>query len=108
MAAAGAPPGSYTIGRIVAEVGADQIVREPGKTNYAGSALQPIRGAFSAAQMLGCPWQRAWDALSLRPARFMGWRRAIEPGQPADFCLVKVSKDQELDHCRLYCRGVEL
>src|SRR6266496_5041628 len=52
MAAAGALPGRYTIGALEVEVGADQIVRQPGKTNYAGSALRPIDGVFRAARML--------------------------------------------------------
>jgi N-acetylglucosamine-6-phosphate deacetylase len=40
MSAAGAPPGRYTIGSLELEVGEDQIVRQPGKTNFAGSALR--------------------------------------------------------------------
>jgi N-acetylglucosamine-6-phosphate deacetylase len=39
MAAAAAEPGRYTIGEIELEVGSDGIVREPGKPNFAGSAI---------------------------------------------------------------------
>src|SRR5581483_7673599 len=60
MSAAGAPPGRYKLGGLEVEVGADQIVRQPGKTNFAGSALRPCDGVFRAAQMLNCSWQDAW------------------------------------------------
>src|SRR6185503_10764071 len=46
MAAAGAGPGHYRIGPTEVEVGDDQIVRQPGKTNFAGSALRPFDGVF--------------------------------------------------------------
>lgn len=52
MAAGGAPPGRYTVGRLEVEVGADQIARQPGKSNFAGSALRPVEGVQRAAQML--------------------------------------------------------
>ena len=38
---AGMPPGRYTLGRLEIEVGPDQVVRHPGQTNFAGSALRP-------------------------------------------------------------------
>jgi N-acetylglucosamine-6-phosphate deacetylase len=39
MAAAGAKAGRYSLSHIELEVGEDRIVREPGKTNFAGSAI---------------------------------------------------------------------
>ena len=39
MAAAGAHQGRYTLSNITLEVGEDRIVREPGKSNFAGSAV---------------------------------------------------------------------
>ncbi len=39
MAAAGAKAGRYTISNIELEVGEDRVVREPGKDNFAGSAI---------------------------------------------------------------------
>ncbi len=39
MSAAGAPPGTYTIGPHTMEVGTDGIVRLPGDTRFAGSSL---------------------------------------------------------------------
>lgn len=43
MAGAGASPGRYRISNIELEVGADRIVREPGKQNFAGSAVDMIQ-----------------------------------------------------------------
>src|SRR4029077_17117585 len=68
MAAAGAGPGRYTIGHLNVEVGADEIVRHPGQTNFAGSALRPIEGIFRAACMLKRPWQEVWNHGSVFPA----------------------------------------
>src|SRR5207244_13572383 len=80
MAAAGASPGRYTIGALEVEVGGDQIVRQPGKSNYAGSALRPIDGVFRAARMLGRDWRGAWDGFSIYPAKFMGISGGLTPG----------------------------
>jgi len=91
MAAAGAPPGRHTIGKLTAEVGSDQIVRQPGKTNFAGSALRPVEGVFRAAEMLHCPWQETWARFSTVPARLMGLHHELAVGQPATFCLLKIA-----------------
>jgi len=94
MAAAGAPPGRYTIGALEVEVGPDQIVRQPDKSNYAGSALRPIDGVFRAAEMLCCDWQQVWDGFSTRPAKLMGFDNTLTAGASADFCLLNVSDNQ--------------
>jgi N-acetylglucosamine-6-phosphate deacetylase len=52
MAAAGAPPGQYSIGRLKLEIGADRVVRLPGQNLFAGSALTPLEGVFRAADMM--------------------------------------------------------
>ena len=93
MAAAGAKAGKYRIGRIEVEVGEDQIVRQPGKTNFAGSALRPIDGVIRAARMLNCPWQECWRRMSEAPARFVGLQNEITVGASADFCLLQVGPD---------------
>jgi N-acetylglucosamine-6-phosphate deacetylase len=78
-------------------VGADQVVRLPGKPNFAGSALRPIDGVFRAAEMLGCPWQEVWPRFSLAPARFMGLAGGkLQVGEPATFCAVEVSPSNQL------------
>lgn len=94
MSAAGAAPGRYTIGKLEVEVGADQIVRQPGKTNFAGSALRPIDGVFRAAEMLNRPWQETWARFSETPARLMGLSCKLEAGEPANFCVLKFSGDR--------------
>lgn len=91
MSAAGAPPGRFQFAGMDLEVGADQIVRQPGKTNFAGSALKPVEGVFRAAEMLRCPWQECWPRLSEIPARLMGVGHKLAVGQPATFCVVEVS-----------------
>ncbi len=107
MAAAGALPGRYTIGALEVEVGADQIVRQPGKTNYAGSALRPIDGVFRAARMLGRDWRGALEGFSIKPAKFMGIRGGLTLGCPADFCLVKTDEGGQLESFRVFSRGQE-
>ena len=101
MSAAGAPPGRYTIGAIELEVGADQVVRQPGKPNFAGSALKPIDGITRAAQMLGRSWREVWPHFAQRPAELMGLRNEIAPGQPADFCIVKTTSSGEFVDARI-------
>ncbi|KAF0180124.1 MAG: N-acetylglucosamine-6-phosphate deacetylase [Limisphaerales bacterium] len=101
MSAAGAPPGRYTIGTIELEVGADQIVRQPGKPNFAGSALKPVDGITRAAQMLGKSWREVWPHFSQRPAELMGLRNEIAAGQPADFCMVKEDQAGTLVSARI-------
>ena len=96
MSAAGAPPGRYRLGRTQVDVGADQIVREPGKSNLAGSALRPIDGVFRAAAMLGLPWQEVWNYSSRSPATWIGLPCGLEPGNRADFCLLTVDGENEL------------
>ncbi len=96
MSAAGAPPGRYKLGKMDLEVGPDQIVRQPGKPLFAGSALRPIEGVFRAAQMLGCSWQEAWLRFSEAPARLMGLRHELAVGQPADFCVLRVAERNQL------------
>lgn len=91
VSAAGAPPGRYSVGYHQVDVGPDQIVRQPGGTNFAGSGLQPVDGIFRAAEMLGAPWQEVWGHLSAAPARFMGWARELSPGQAANLCLLDMA-----------------
>lgn len=95
MSAAGAPPGRYRIGHLELEVGDDGIVRQPGKTNFAGSALRPIEGVIRAARMRGCSWREVWDHFSVYPARWMGLAAGLKTGAPAHIAVVKPS---EADH----------
>ena len=105
MAAAGAPPGRYKLGRLEVEVGEDRIVRFPGGTNFAGSALEPIEGVFHAARMLDCPWTEAWSRFSEAPAKLMGWPAGLTVGGPADFCLLEVIPENQPGDLSVYLRG---
>jgi N-acetylglucosamine-6-phosphate deacetylase len=67
MAAAGAPPGRYTLGGIEVE-SRDGAVRQPGCVHLAGSCLTPDRGANNAATWLGISQQTARDLFSTRAA----------------------------------------
>jgi N-acetylglucosamine-6-phosphate deacetylase len=53
MAAAGAPAGRYTLGDLSLEVGKDRIARQPGRQNFAGSALCPDEGVRNIRAWLG-------------------------------------------------------
>ena len=53
MAAAGAKAGRYSISNIELEVGEDRIVREPGKSNFAGSAIDMISSALNLKNEIG-------------------------------------------------------
>jgi N-acetylglucosamine-6-phosphate deacetylase len=96
MSAAGRPPGRYKLGSMELEVGFDQIVRQPGKSLFAGSALRPIEGIFRAAKMLGCMWQEVWARFSQAPAALIGLKNELAVGQPANFCVLKVTEENEL------------
>ena len=106
MSAAGMPPGRYKLGKLDLEVGADQIVRQPGKTLFAGSALRPLDGIFRAAQMLGCAWQKVWLRFSEAPAKLMGLRNDLAVGRPADFCLLKVTPENQLIELQTFAKGL--
>jgi N-acetylglucosamine-6-phosphate deacetylase len=107
MAAAGAGPGCYTLGALELEVGPDEIVRQPGQTNFAGSALRPIEAVARAAAMLNVPWQEVWPRMSERPARFMGLSHELAEGRPADFCLLTENAQRQPANLRFFARGQE-
>ena len=105
MAAAGAGPGRYTIGGIAVEVGADQIVRQPGQTNFAGSALRPIDAVFRAATMLHSPWQECWRRFSETPPQFVSLRNDQAEGSRGPLCLVTVAEEGRLDEMQTLLLG---
>jgi N-acetylglucosamine-6-phosphate deacetylase len=101
MSAAGAPPGKYKLAQMDLEVGGDQIVRQPGQTNFAGSALKPIDGIFRAAEMLDCSWQEVWPGFSERPAQWVGLKNDLTVGSPAYFCVLKTSNGNRLQDWKI-------
>jgi N-acetylglucosamine-6-phosphate deacetylase len=72
MAAAGAPPGRYTLGALAVDVGADGVVRERGKSSFAGSSLTMDRAVANVSAFLGWPPADARDACSTRVAAALG------------------------------------
>lgn len=73
MAAAGAPPGRYTIGRLELEVGFDRVVRMPGSPYFAGSSLQLDEGIANASQWLGIHYAEASNMASDIPLTALGF-----------------------------------
>jgi N-acetylglucosamine-6-phosphate deacetylase len=81
------------------------VVRQPGQSLFAGSALKPIDGVIRAAEMLRSPWQDVWHRFSEAPAAFMGIRNELVVGQPADFCLLKSSGNAAIPEIQVYKAG---
>lgn len=74
MAAAGAPPGEYALGRLRLRVGDDGMVREPGRENFAGSSLTMDRAHANVSKILGWSEAEILAACGLRIAQFLGLR----------------------------------
>lgn len=72
MAAAGAGPGRFRIGRLEIEVGADGVVREPGKPNFAGSSLTMDAAAVNVSAWLGWSAEEAGAACGERVRTALG------------------------------------
>lgn len=72
MAAAGAPPGRYTISDLIVEVGRDRVVRQPGAPNFAGSSLTMDRAVANTIAFTGATLAEAWDASSLNAWKAIG------------------------------------
>ena len=66
MAAAGAPPGRYTLAGRALEVGPDRVVRQPGQPNFAGSALTMNEAVSNYAAFTGESLGASWLAGSTR------------------------------------------
>lgn len=103
MAAAGAGPGRYTLAGIEVEVGADQIVRQPGQANFAGSALRPIDGVLRAAEMSNRPWPECWRRFSETPAQFVSLRNDLREGSKGPWCLLSVNEHGRLMGVQTLC-----
>lgn len=73
MSAAGAPPGEYRLGPLQLRVGEDGIVRKPGASNFAGSALRPSQLKTRVVEMLG------GDATEFLPATFRTAEQWLHP-----------------------------
>ncbi len=72
MAAAGAGPGCFQLGRLRLEVGPDGAVREPGKTTFAGSSLTMDQACLNVQRFLGWTSDEARSACGERVAAAVG------------------------------------
>lgn len=97
MAAAGAPPGRYTLADMTLEVGADRVVRLPGHPNFAGSALTMDCAVANLARMAGIPLADAWDAGSLLPWKLLRTARNEPTGTPVKSWIIARPSDGALD-----------
>lgn len=105
MAAAGADgKGTYTLGDLTVELGADGSARMPGSGRLAGSTLTPFAGVFLAEQMARIYLEEAWAAFSTRPASLLGLPHGLVEGHSADFCLISPDKTPHL--FATYHRGI--
>ena len=72
MAAAGSPPGRYSIGPHELEVGEDGVVRLPGDTRFAGSSLTLDKGVNHLVEWLDLDRAEAERLCSTHPAEHFG------------------------------------
>jgi N-acetylglucosamine-6-phosphate deacetylase len=86
MAAAAAPPGRYSIGDLELEVGADGVVREPGKKHFAGSTLTMENAVANLVRFAGVSLAEAWTAASVQPWEVL--RRAGAVKKRPESCVV--------------------
>jgi N-acetylglucosamine-6-phosphate deacetylase len=72
IAAAGCAPGTYTIGGVDCELGADGRVSLPGTPYLAGSSLTMDRAIANTVRFTGLPIAAVIPLASTMPARYMG------------------------------------
>ena len=82
-------------------MGPDQVVRKPGTSLFAGSALSPINGVVRATQMLSAKWQEVWRSFSEVPSLWIGLPEFLEVGSPAEFCLVAMGENGTVKSAQL-------
>jgi N-acetylglucosamine-6-phosphate deacetylase len=95
MSAAGAPPGRYTIGDLVVEVGKDRVVRQLGCPNFAGSALTMNDAVANTARSGALELADAWAAASTTPAKLLQRFGGIRVN-PAQIVARKTEKGLEI------------
>jgi N-acetylglucosamine-6-phosphate deacetylase len=90
MAAAAAPPGTYRLGEVLAEVGPDGYVRLPGTPYLAGSALTMERAVQNVVRFAGIPPEDALRLASRQPRTlFSGMGTGITAGERADLVVLR-------------------
>jgi N-acetylglucosamine-6-phosphate deacetylase len=90
MAAAAAPPGTYRLGDVLAEVGPDGYVRLPGTPYLAGSALTMDRAVENAARFADLSLDDALRLANRQPRRlFPDLDVGTAPGKRADLVVLR-------------------
>jgi len=90
MAAAGAPPGMYRLGEVLAEAQPDGVVRLPGTPYLAGSALTMDRAVANVRRFAGVTLAQALAMATEHPRRLWPeWPGGLTPGAPADIVLLR-------------------
>jgi N-acetylglucosamine-6-phosphate deacetylase len=97
MSAAGAEPGKYRLADLELEVGEDRVVRQPGQSNLAGSALTLDHAVANTAQWCGVSLADAIDMASLHPARLFYQQASFNPTASGDFILAAASPAFAID-----------
>lgn len=90
IAAAGMPPGRYTLGGQEVELSPTGRVAAPGAPNLAGSALRLDAAIGNTVRFTGLPLEEVVPMASTRPAEYVGLRTAgqvVAEWDPAAFAL---------------------
>ncbi len=87
-AAAAAAPGLYRLGELELSVGADRVVRFPGRDSFAGSALSLDQAVDNTMRWCGIDLCDVIDMASLHPLRALGHGEAWTPDAPSADLLV--------------------
>ncbi|HYA53352.1 MAG TPA: amidohydrolase family protein [Streptosporangiaceae bacterium] len=90
IAAAGMPPGTYTLGKQRVALDATGRVAAPGAPNLAGSALRMNVGVGNTVRFTGLALEDVAPMASTRPAEYLGIRTAgtvVAEWDPASFAL---------------------
>jgi len=97
MAAAGMPPGNYTIGRQRVELDATGRVAAPGAPNLAGSALAIPVAIGNTVRFTGLSLEDVIPMATTRPAEYVGIRPAgtVTAEWDADACALRVVRVAE-------------
>ena len=97
MAAAGMPPGNYTIGRQRVELDATGRVAAPGAPNLAGSALAIPVAIGNSVRFTGLSLEDVIPMATTRPAEYVGIRPAgtVTAEWDADACALRVVRVAE-------------
>lgn len=92
IAAAGCPPGVYTIGGLQVELSPSGRVSPPGAAHLAGSALSMDRAIGHTVRFTGLPFEQVVAMATTTPAAFIGIEPAgqVDATWDAEACVLSV------------------